>query len=101
MYTIVQRTYGSSSGGSWSLQDNSAVYPVPVVTSQEPAEWYIVVSKEDPGAFTYVISKNVLEGTSPRFLSIQLVTTALGVDRYVGANFEPANQVSNLCSLNA
>jgi len=56
------------------------------MTSQEPAEWYIFLSKENPDAFTYVISKNVLELTSPRFLSIQLVTTALDVDLYVGTN---------------
>ncbi|KIK09635.1 hypothetical protein K443DRAFT_740 [Laccaria amethystina LaAM-08-1] len=39
------------------------------MTSQEPAEWYIFLSKENPDAFT-----------------IQLVTTALDVDLYVGTN---------------
>ena len=99
MYTIVQRTYESTPGGSWSLQDNSAVYPVPVITSQEPAEWHIFPSEDNPDVSTYVISKNLLKRTSPRFLSIQLVGAALGVDRYAGTN-DP-NQVSNLCSLNA
>jgi hypothetical protein len=79
------------------MQDSSAVYPI--MTSQEPAEWYIFLSKENPDAFTYVISKNVLELTSPRFLSIQLVTTALDVDLYVGTN--DANLVSNLRPLNS
>lgn len=74
IYTIVQRTYGSAPGGSWSLQENSAVYPVPVITSQGSAEWRIFPSEENSDAFT-----------------IQLVTTALGVDRYVGTN--DANQV--------
>ncbi|EDR09618.1 uncharacterized protein LACBIDRAFT_326095 [Laccaria bicolor S238N-H82] len=80
VYTIVQRTYRSAPGGSWSLQENSAVYPVPVITSQGSAEWRIFPSEENSDAFT-----------SLRFLSIQLVTTALGVDRYVGTN--DANQV--------
>lgn len=74
VYTIVQRTYRSAPGGSWSLQENSAVYPVPVITSQGSAEWRIFPSEENSDAFT-----------------IQLVTTALGVDRYVGTN--DANQV--------
>ena len=96
MYTIAQRTYESTPAGSLSLQDNPAVYPVPVITSQEPAEWHIFPSMDNPDVPTYVISKNVLKRTSPRCSSIQLVGTALGVDRYVGTN--DANQVSNLYS---
>lgn len=91
VYTIVQRTYRSAPGGSWSLQENSAVYPVPVITSQGSAEWRIFPSEENSDAFMYAIFQNVLKRRSLRFLSIQLVTTALGVDRYVGTN--DANQV--------